>query len=433
MNFRSTRNRGWKVPLSQALAEGLAPDGGLYVPDALPPIDPGKWPDAPAIGVVAEAALARYFAGDVLEGRLQEIVHDAFNFPVPLRPLQDTDGPCSLLELFHGPTAAFKDLGAGFLAACLDRLPVADPRPLTVLVATSGDTGGAVASAFHGRPGFRVVLLYPAGRVSPMQERQLCGWGDNVRSFAVGGSFDNCQALAKRAFGDARLCEQLRLTSANSINVGRLLPQLVSFAYAAQSKQSAAREVSFVIPSGNLGHAVACLWARAMGFPIGTVILAHNANRAMVDFLAGGEWRPTAPIATIASAMDVGDPSNRERLLDLIPEPDTPAVRIEAASIDDEAIRECIRAEHRRSGIALCPHSAVAMEAWRRLPEVRRRDRHWVVVATAHAAKFPEIVEPLIGETVPPPAALAGLLERPFRREEIDLNFDSFRDRLLAA
>lgn len=431
MNLCSTRDERLRVPLAHALMDGIAPDGGLYLPPALPAIAPGGLAGLTTIQAVAAPLLRPFFAGDVLAEALPAIAAESFNFAAPLRALHDEER-LSVLELFHGPTAAFKDFGARFLAACLARLPRRDPRPLTIVVATSGDTGGAVAAAFHRRPGFRVVLLYPAGKVAPLQERQLCCWDDNVQSYAVRGSFDDCQRLAKQAFADARLRQSLALSSANSINIGRLLPQLTFFAAASLAIQAAGGgRAGFVIPSGNLGQAVACAWAREMGLPIGAIVLAHNANRTVPDFLATGHWRPRPSIATIASAMDVGDPSNMERLRLLYRGPGALAARIRAESVDDDAIRARIRSEYRRSGLALCPHSAAAAEAYRRLPEAERRASHWVLVATAHPAKFPEIVEPLVGGAIIPPPALAGLLDRPCEREEIDVDFDALASRLL--
>jgi threonine synthase len=303
-----------------------------------------------------------------------------------------------------------------------------------MLVATSGDTGGAVAAAFHDKPGFRVVLLYPDGMVSPMQERQLTCWEGNVRSFAVRGSFDDCQRLAKEAFRDAQLRESLRMSSANSINIGRLLPQIVYFA----SSSLRIREVedgmaNYVIPSGNLGQAVACVWARELGLPIGEILLAHNANRTVPDFMADGRWRPRPSIATIANAMDVGDPSNFERLRFLYRDHATMAARLRATSIGDDLIRKSIQTEYQLSGLILCPHSAAAAQAYRMLPDRERRASHWVLVATAHPAKFQEIVEPLIGRGLAPPPALARLLARPARRAVIDASLDALRERLLDA
>jgi threonine synthase len=303
-----------------------------------------------------------------------------------------------------------------------------------MLVATSGDTGGAVAAAFHQRSGFRVVLLYPAGKVSPLQERQLTCWDGNVRSYAVRGNFDDCQRLAKEAFRDARLRETLQLSSANSINIGRLLPQITYFAAASLLIRAAeGNTANFVIPSGNLGQAVACVWARELGLPIGEIVLAHNANRTVPDFMADGRWRPRPSIATIASAMDVGDPSNIERLRFLYRDHTTMTARIRAVSIGDDAIRKSIQFEYRQSGLTLCPHSAAAAQAYRMLSDAERRDSHWVLVATAHPAKFREIVEPLVGREIATPPALARLLERPHTRNDIDASLDGLRERLLAA
>lgn len=432
MKYRSTRSLARGVSLSQTMREGLAPDGGLYVPIGLPRAR--ALAGETALAGVAVPLLAPFFAGDPLERQLAEIVADAFAFPTPLNAVDHHDAPLSVLELFHGPTAAFKDLGARFLAACLARRTPADDRPLTLMVATSGDTGGAVAAAFHRRPGFRVVLLYPAGRVAPLQERQLCCWDDNVTTCAVQGSFDDCQRLAKQAFADPALQSALALSSANSINIGRLLPQIVSFAAASLQVRAAGGPMAgFIIPSGNLGHALACVWARDMGLPIGGIVLAHNANRTVPDYVESGQWRPRPSVATIANAMDVGDPSNMERLRYLYPEHKTLTAGLSATSIDDDGIRSRIRAEASRAGWIPCPHTAVAAETWHRMPESERRRLHWIVAATAHPAKFPEVVEPLIGRALTPPPALAQLLERPLRRSAIAADLDALRRVLLAS
>ena len=432
MNYRSTRDRGRTATLSQAIRDGLAGDGGLFVPVAMPLLDPAAFAGRTSLREVAGPLLRPFFAGDPLSERLDDILDEAFDFPAPL--VDDGPGRPPVLELFHGPTAAFKDFGARFLAACLTRIPRADARPLTILVATSGDTGGAVAAAFHRRPGFRVALLYPEGGVSPLQERQLCCWDDNVRSFAVGGRFDDCQRLAKQAMADPELCAALALSSANSINVGRLLPQMASFAAASlQLGAEAGTAAGFVVPSGNLGHAVACAWAREAGLPIGGILLAHNANRAVPDYFDDGRWRPRPSVATIANAMDVGDPSNMERLRDLYPEHDRLVHRFSAVAIDDDAIRARIRAEAQTTGRALCPHTAVAAEAWQRMSASGRAQHRWAIVATAHPAKFPEIVEPLIGRRLESPPALARLLERPVRRTAIAADLATLRRELLAA
>ena len=432
MKYGSTRGDAREVSLSEAMRAGLAPDGGLYVPAGLPRAQ--ALAGQTTLAGVAVPLLAPFFAGDPLARQLAGIVEDAFVFPAPLRPVEAHGVPLSVLELFHGPTAAFKDLGARFLAACLARAAPAGSRPLTIIVATSGDTGGAVAAAFHRRPGFRVVLLYPAGRVAPLQERQLCCWDDNVTTCAVQGSFDDCQRLAKQAFAAPALQAALTMSSANSINIGRLLPQIVSFAAASlQVEAAGGRPAGFIIPSGNLGHALACVWAREMGLPIGGIVLAHNANRTVPDYVESGQWRPRPSVATIANAMDVGDPSNMERIFHLYHDHKTLTKRLSATSIDDDAIRHRIRAEAAQAGWIPCPHTAVAAEAWHRMPEQERRRLHWIVVATAHPAKFPEVVEPLVAGALTPPPALAQLLGRPIRRTEIAANLDALRALLVAA
>ena len=425
--FASSRGGAAVSAFSTALLQGLAPDGGLYVPQRWPQLPPEDFQGAHALAEVGARLLAPFVAGDELAPQLDEILSEAFNFPAPRIGLTDDDR-LSSLELFHGPTAAFKDFGARFLAAAFARLPATHARPLTILVATSGDTGGAVAAAFHGRAGIKVVVLFPKGLVSPTQERQLTCWGGNVRALAVRGTFDDCQRLVKQAFLDESLRARTALASANSINLGRLLPQ--SIYYAATSLDILRRygeRASFIVPSGNLGNALACLWARQLGLPIGEVILAHNANRAVPDFLASGEWRPRPSIATLASAMDVGNPSNMERLRALFPELQELRGAVSACSVTDAEIRTRIRVGYEEYGQIWCPHTAIAAEAWERLPEEKRARGRWVLVATAHPAKFPEIVEPLIGRAVPVPPSLAALFARPSESTELDADLAALR------
>jgi threonine synthase len=425
--FVSSRDPTARVGFSAALLQGLAPDGGLYVPAAWPRLTLEDFAGAVSLSEVAQPLLAPFLAGDRLLPELAAIAQEALGLAAPLVPLR-SDGRLSVLELFHGPTAAFKDFGARFLAACFARLRTGESRPLTILVATSGDTGGAVAAAFHQRPGIEVAVLFPRGLVSPTQERQLTCWGDNVRSLAVRGTFDDCQRLVKQAFLDPELRARGALSSANSINLGRLLPQAAYYAAASLSVwREHGERASFVIPSGNLGNSVACLWARQLGLPIADVVLAHNANRTVPDYLASGEWRPRPSIATLASAMDVGNPSNMERLRALYPQLPQLRSAVSAVSVGDEEIRERIRAGFRTYGQIWCPHTATAAEAWERLlPEQRARGR-WVLVSTAHPAKFREIVEPLIGREVPVPETLARLFARPVHCVEIDATLGALR------
>jgi threonine synthase len=419
MDFRSTRG-GPAVCIEQAVMSGTAPDGGLYVPVELPGFTAADFAGAADLPDVASRFLAPFVGGSSLAGRLGEICGEALNFPVPARAIERG---LSVLEVFHGPTAAFKDVGARFLAATMSRI-IADGRyaqsPVTILVATSGDTGGAVAAAFHRRPGIRVLVLFPAGRVSARQQHQLTCWGENVISLAVRGEFDDCQRLVKEAFADPTLRSRHNLCSANSINVGRLLPQAAYYAKASlEHVRRHGTAPSFIVPTGNLGNAFACVWARRMGLPIDRIVLATNANTTIADFLATGQWLPRPTLATLASAMDVGNPSNMERLRDLCGDVEEIRGEVSAVPVSDEEIRAAIRDEHRRYGLAWCPHTATGLHVYRHLPESERRERHWIVVATAHPAKFDDIVEPLIGATVPLPEELARLLELPSRFETV--------------
>jgi threonine synthase len=427
MRFRSTRNPSHAVGLSAAIARGLAPDGGLYVPDALPRLDAARLTGSASLAELAECLIAPFAAGDAIADALPAITRDAFNFPAPLVEVRGAGGPVSVLELFHGPTAAFKDFGARFLAATLERIPRDDPRRLTILVATSGDTGGAVAAAFYKRPWVDVVVLYPRGLVSARQEKQLACWGRNVRTLAVAGTFDDCQRMVKDAFVDPALAQSLLLSSANSINVGRLLPQMVYYAKASlELLQADGQAPNFIIPTGNLGNALACIWAREAGLPIGEILLASNANLTVPEFLAGGEWRPRPSIATLASAMDVGNPSNMERLRMLFPDHGQLRAQVAAVSVSDDEIRATIRRDFHELGQTWCPHTATAACAYRGLPLPRRAGR-WVLVATAHPAKFNDIVEPLIGAPVPVPPALDALLALPSVQTQIEPGLEALR------
>jgi threonine synthase len=418
--FKSSRGAEPPVPLSDAISRGLAPDGGLFMPTRMPAVDLAALAGAAGLPDIARTALAGFFEGDRLAPQLGEIADAALNIEAPTTPVTACPDPLFALELFHGPTAAFKDFGARFLAESLERLETQDQKPLTVLVATSGDTGGAVAAAFHRRPWVRVVILYPAGMVSPRQEQQLTCWGDNVTSLRVAGTFDDCQRLVKEAFSDARLSLRHRFSSANSINIGRLLPQMVYYmASSLDVERRSGTRASYIIPAGNLGNAFAAVWARALGFPIARIILAHNINRTVPDYLKSGLWEPRPGIATLASAMDVGNPSNMERMRALYPSLPEMREQLSADSVDDATIRARIGEDFMHYGREWCPHTATAAEVYSRLEPAERRERPWVVVATAHPAKFNEIVEPIIGKTVTVPDSLARLLRLPQHARDV--------------
>ena len=435
--YHSTRGASPTVPISQAIAAGLAPDGGLYVPSALPHIDPESFDPHGTLADTAATLLAPFFAGDPLTAELSAICAEAFTFDVPLRPLPAHPNT-TMLELFHGPTSAFKDFGARFLAACVRRLPRTGTQPLTILVATSGDTGAAVGAAFH-QPGTQaapaaavsVVVLYPDGKVSPRQAQQLGSFGDNVSALRVAGRFDDCQRMVKAALNDATLRAQLPLSSANSISLGRLLPQMSYYAHAALAWwREHGTALNFIVPTGNLGNALACLWARQVGLPIGEVRLACNANATLSDYFAGGTYTPREAVATVANAMDVGAPSNFERLCWTFPDEAQRRHLLRAISVDDTTIRATIQQHARDHGEVFCPHTATAMHV---LDRLRAADdqQPWAVVATAHPAKFETVLEPLLGHSLAVPAALADMLARPSHAEPLAATDAALRDWLL--
>ena len=431
MRFVSTRGRAPAVRLSEAINAGLAPDGGLYVPQSLPRLAPRDFPNPATLAETAAQLLTPFFADDALASQLPEICAESFVFDAPLRKLATPDD--HVLELFHGPTAAFKDFGARFLAACMRRIPPESSQPLTILVATSGDTGAAVGSAFAGIDSFRVVILYPDGRVSPRQAHQLGCFGGNVSALRVAGSFDDCQRLVKQAFADAQLRARVPLSSANSISLGRLLPQMAYYAHVALKHWRAQHVLlNFVVPTGNLGNAFACMLARASGLPIGRIALATNANPTLHEFFAGADYTPRDSIATLANAMDVDAPSNFERLRWLYP--DATQLRREFAldAIGDAAITATLRSRHATHGELFCPHTATAI---RTLEALRQEgaDGAWAAVATAHPAKFDRVIEPLIDAPITVPPALAELLARPTRAEPLAADYTALRGYLTKA
>lgn len=423
----STRGIAPAVPISEAIAAGLAPDGGLYMPESLPRFTPYDFDDDASLAQVAQRLLRPFFSGDALEGELPAICDAAFDIEPPLRAFGEPGD--SILELFHGATAAFKDYGAGFLAASLAALPRAD-RPLTIVVATSGDTGAAVGAAFHRKSGVRVAILYPDGRVSPRQAHQLGCFGDNVQAYRVDGSFDDCQRLVKSVLSDAGFRAEVPLGSANSISLGRLLPQMAYYARASLAHwRVTGRPLNFVVPTGNLGNALACFIARRMGLPIGGLVLANNANDVLATFFAGADYAPQPSRATLANAMDVGAPNNFERLQWLEPDAASLRTQLSAVSVDDQEIRATIVETWKRHGEIVCPHTACAVRTLQRL-RARGAVGDWAVVATAHPAKFPEVVEPLIGREVPLPPALQAMLDRPSSAEPLDDDANMLRERL---
>ncbi len=431
MQLTSTRggSSGTTWTFREALFLGQAPDGGLFVPASLPPQSPA---DRAALAGLTFPERAFIAARHLLDGEIDDVVlrqaiHDALDFPVHLREIEPG---IHLLELFHGPTHAFKDVGARFMARMMAALRDPGDPPITILAATSGDTGGAVAHAFHALPGIRIVVLYPLGRVSPRQEAQFATLGGNVTAVSVRGTFDDCQRLVRQAFADPGLNARLSLTSANSINIGRLLPQTFYYlhAWTELAPTAAGSELVFSVPSGNFGNLTAGLIARrALGMSLARFVAATNENDVVPAYLAGRGFHPRASIATISSAMDVGDPSNFRRIVHMFGsggEPLRPTLT--GSSWTDSETRECIRGLWRRRGIAIDPHTAVGLLGLR--AELRRRPGvPGVVLATAHPAKFAETVEPLIGCALPVPPGIARVMDRPRHAIEIGPELEGLR------
>ena len=410
---------------------GQPADGGLFMPENLPQVDFERYPEE--LPALAKQLLAVFFEGDTLADDVAAMVDDTYAFPAPLIPMTHL-GPAYLLELFHGPTASFKDFGARFLASAWHRIHKADEAPVTVLVATSGDTGGAVAAAFHRRSFARVVLMFPDGRVSPLQERQLTCWGDNVTSLSVAGTFDDCQRLAKMALADRALRAKTQITTANSINIGRLLPQMTYYAAAAwEHFRRKGEKLGFIVPTGNVGNVFAATVARAVGFPIGSICIATNANDVIPKFLAGsGEVARPVSLSTLANAMDVAAPSNLERLSALYPNLKDFNAAIHAEAVSDDEILDEIRQTYDESGEIICPHTACGVRLLRRL-RARGSMETFAVAATAHPAKFPEVIAQALGGdiVVPMPPSLAAILEKPVQMTPIPNDYDALQKALL--
>ena len=411
----STRSHAPAVAFRQAVVAGLAPDGGLYVPATIPRMSPDWWEGLRGRSLQQVAvAMSGALLGDELEARaLSALVHDALDFPIPLVPLDDG---LAVLELFHGPTFAFKDIGARTLARLLSHFHE-DGSPLTVLVATSGDTGSAVAQAFYGVPRTRVVVLYPHGQVSDVQEAQFTTLGGNVTAVAVNGTFDDCQRLAKEAFGSPSL-RDLRLTSANSISLGRLIPQMFYYGYAA-AQGAPGSTLAVSVPSGNFGNLVAGVMARMMGAPISIFAAPTNVNDTVPRYLSTGTYDPRPSVPTVANAMDVGNPSNFERLQWLF-SGDRAAVRsviVPSVHTDDQAL-QAIRDLDRQYGYLADPHTAIGFLGSRSIDAGSAT--RTVFLGTAHPAKFGEIVQRATGKAVQLPAALAQTMTRERHIERID-------------
>jgi threonine synthase len=433
MLLESTRRQSPPVTFRQAIVGGLAPDGGLYLPQNLPRFEHdeiGRWRGLPLADLAARVAV-RLLEGEFPPDVIDRLTADAFSIPAPTVAIE---GQYSVLELFHGPTLAFKDFGARFLARFFGHLLGETGATATILVATSGDTGSAVAHGFHGVPNVHVVLLYPRGRVSPFQEAQMASLSGNVRALRVPGTFDDCQRLVKRAFADTALAG-LRLSSANSINIGRLLPQ--SFYYFASYltvAETMAEPVVFSVPSGNLGDLTAGVIAQRLGLPVQRFVAASNRNDVLPEFLQTGIYRARPAVPTLSNAMDVGDPSNFPRLLALHGDSmDAMRGNLTGIAIDEPTTRRTIRELYARTAYLVDPHGAVGYAAAREYARTDGSGVPVITLATAHPAKFGAAIAEELGFTPALPAGHEDWARRPIVATDLaDTKYGDFRSWLLA-
>ncbi|HUX51524.1 MAG TPA: threonine synthase [Spirochaetia bacterium] len=414
MKYASTRTPALPVTFRDAVFQGLAPDGGLFQPLEEPDLRQFFFNlerDTSFVEIAARMTAA-LFPEDFPEPKAHEIAEKAFGFSPVLTEIADG---MQVLELFHGPSCAFKDFGASFLATVMESFLEGSDKRAVILTATSGDTGSAVAQAFHGKRNIDVVILYPSGRVSPLQEKQLTTVGGNVVALEVAGSFDDCQRMVKEAFADRELGRQVPLTSANSINIGRLIPQSFYFAYAfAQLRRTLSEEFIFCVPSGNYGNLTAGVLAWRWGLPVTGFIAAANRNSVVPEYLESGTFQPRPSVQTPSNAMDVGNPSNFERLCSIFQD-DWSGMRsmIRGETVDDVETLETMKRYYEEHGVFLDPHTAVGVRAAERLYH-RELDSvvDVVVLSTAHPAKFSEIVAQATGAEPELPEALARVIHR---------------------
>lgn len=391
MKYMSTRNHSLDVDFATAMFNGLAPDQGLYIPTHFPLFE-----SADIKGLAGKSltelglGIMQPYLGDIPAEKLHSMLEEALNFPIPLKLLEDQ---LYMLEVFHGPTLAFKDVGARFMAQALAYYSVETQQHINIIVATSGDTGSAIADAFHGKAGIDVYILYPSQKISLLQEKQITTYGGNIHALEVAGTFDDCQRLVKTALSDQQLKSKIMLTTSNSINIARLLPQMIYHAWGLMQLKKLGVKISPIlsVPSGNLGNLTSAVYANKMGFAIEFFIAAINSNTVFKDYLSSHVYEPRPSIKTYANAMDVGNPSNFERLEDFYDNnADAMYDSIKAVTISDHKILEEIRRTYERTGFVIDPHTAIGVAAARKYQE---ENLPIIVTATAHPAKFPEVIK----------------------------------------
>jgi len=430
MKYYSTNKIAGSVDFKEATIRGQAPDKGLYFPEIIPFVDKDMISniDSYTNEEIAFRIIAPYVGNGIPEDRLWNIVKETVNFEIPLVKVNDT---ISSLELFHGPTLAFKDVGARFMSRCLGYFVQGDSRKVTVLVATSGDTGGAVANGFYNVEGIEVVILYPSGKVSPVQEKQLTTPGKNIHALEVKGTFDDCQQMVKQAFADKELTDKLFLTSANSINVARWLPQQFYYFYAYKQWEEKNNPPVISVPSGNFGNICAGLLAMQSGLPVKHFIAACNVNDIVSEYLQTQELKPKQAVATLSNAMDVGNPSNFVRILEIFKN-QFPELKNKLSSftITDDETLATIKNLYEQYNYLSDPHGAVGYLALNRYLNEHPGDKG-IFIETAHPVKFPEAVESATGKTIEMPGSLESIMKAKKSSIIIDPDFISLKDFLL--
>ena len=430
MKFYNLKENDEVVSFSQAVKQGLGKNQGLFFPESMPKFD--NIDELLAMPLVERSAkiLYPFVSEDLSEKQILEIVTDAFNFPAQIQPISSDR---AILELFHGPTLAFKDFGARFMAKCLEEFTANDKKHITILTATSGDTGAAVAHAFKGIDNIRVVILYPKGKISLLQEKMFTTLGGNIETLAVDGTFDDCQALVKKSFDDKELATTIGLNSANSINISRLLAQICYYFEALaqltrQKKDGELNDIVFSIPSGNFGNLTAGLFAKAMGLPIKRFIAATNANDTVPRYLLTGEWTPNATVATISNAMDVSNPNNWPRVEHMLKSGIVEDGCVTSVSVDEEQTQSTVL-QLNKLGYISEPHAAVAYKA---LQSSLTEDEFGVFLGTAHPAKFKDVVENILGQPIGLPKELADCACEPTLSGDSTGEFAELRAYLIA-
>ncbi len=430
MKYYSLNKTAPIVDFKEATIRGLAPDNGLYFPENLPEHEKSFFEEINNYSdeEIAFKIIQPYIGDAIPESELKRIVAETINFEIPLKKVTED---IFSLELFHGPTLAFKDIGARFMSRCLGYFVKNNDKKITVLVATSGDTGGAVANGFFNVDGVEVVILYPSGKVSSVQEKQLVTLGNNIHALEVNGTFDDCQQMVKQAFSDKDLNENLFLTSANSINVARWLPQQFYYLFAWKQWNDKKNPPVSCVPSGNFGNICAGILAHISGLPVKHFIAACNANKVVPDFLQTQTYEPQKAIATISNAMDVGNPSNFVRILELFNNQFTDLKNsLSSYSISDEETRETIKEVFEKDNYLLDPHGAVAYFALNNYLKQNPEEKGYIL-ETAHPVKFYDVVEPVVQQKIPIPGSLKSIMQKEKESTKMEPDFKILKEYLL--